>query len=105
MKKLKLEAVEVWDGYVIRIVEQTHRNSEFGNGGSQFISSDGFKLDSWICPEFVRDNLYVRGSNEKKDKTNILVGSDNIERIKKAVSEYNEAFSDAKMKSGVVVIE
>ena len=104
MKHLKLEVKHV-KGWctLLRIVEQTHRANEFGEDKRYFIASNGFglrsagSLDGYPQVTY-SDIFYVRGCNCKKDnKVLIIPSEDYLSKLKVAVREYNEYFSDKRV--------
>ena len=102
MKKLILKYIEnVDDNVSFKIVEQTHRcndfgngDNTFGNGNNTFRGSNGMNIGSVSCPDMSFNNrkLYCRGedigSDYKKIKTTLPLWN----KIKEAVKEYNTYF-------------
>jgi len=95
MKKLILRYLETdIDNVSFKIMEQTHRCNDFGNGDNTFRGSNGMNIGSVSCPAMSFDNgkLYCRGedigSDYKKIKTTLPLWN----KIKEAVKEYNTYF-------------
>lgn len=101
MKSLKYKAIETSPGvFFVQITDQSHRGSDFGDGGSQFIH-DGVYLTS---SSFVQNNLsivgtgefFVRGLVKDKDDRDVFMTLAQIEKFDAAVKAYNLHFgSDA----------
>ena len=99
MKHIKLVVHKIpWgDTYVVKIAEQTNRNSSFGrSGGWRFVASNGLVLESESLPEHIKgsNKCYVRGSDSTKDDKNLFFGKENLDKFVLAVKEYNEEFKD-----------
>ena len=92
-KRIVLEVVpDDGDVFQIQIIEQTHREEEFGNPRSMFESSMGFVIDSCSSPELYMENsiFYVRGSEYDADDNTVVVYSTyDMEYIMHAIREYN----------------
>jgi len=98
MKRLVLEVRNVpgW-GKLLKVKEQTHRESEFGHNGSTFFNCDGFTLHSVCYPDTTPDSLCVRGSANSNDRIIIQVPSDEwLDRCRAAVKTYNKFFAEEK---------
>lgn len=104
MKKLILRYFKPMDDKVsFKIVEQTHRcndfgngDNTFGNGNNTFRGSNGMNIGSVSCPAMSFNNrkLYCRGEDIGSDD-NIVTATITItewNKIKEAVKEYNEYF-------------
>ena len=98
MKILILKYIEnVDDNVSFKIVEQTHRCNDFGNGDNTFRTSRGINLSSVLCPDISLSSprvFYCRGEDIGSDD-NIVTATITItewEEIKVAVREYNEYF-------------
>ena len=99
MKKIRAKYVK-WDNdYLVKIVEQTHRGDEFGEGcNSFFIDLDGQYcwLISASSPEYIpseaRTTWLVRGSNRKKDEAVMVMKEDEYRIFCKLLREYNNYF-------------
>lgn len=104
LKELQVETTILNDyELLINITKQTHLYSEFGNGGSVFITSNGFKIESVSCPcaADTSNRLFVKGSDVYKSSTIFRADTqEDLEKCKfsidKAVKEYNEFFSKEK---------
>lgn len=80
-----------------RIQFQTHRGPEFAMG-NEFVATDGFILKSCTNPALDSQQLYVRGERISADNTILeFLDEDHLERVKKAVREYNKTFSDGNV--------
>ena len=78
----------------VGITFQSHRDDDFTPEGRMFISKSGFSLASIFYPaENSEGGLYVLGSNTSKDYNRVLVKKENMDRLLRAVNEYNERFS------------
>ncbi|MFA5353702.1 MAG: hypothetical protein WC291_05690 [Thermodesulfovibrionales bacterium] len=87
--------IEDWKVYILRIIKQTHRGEEFGEGGSDcFVSSNGFTLYSCDSPEIgdvESSHLFVRGNTPGKDDTVLVTPSSAwMTQLLNAVGEYNK---------------
>lgn len=101
--------------YIIQIVHQQRTGTYFTVSGHNFNASNGFRLSSQSCPALYKkhnvagspihikgkringtwahdeDMLYVRGADCTRDMTRMYTDSIvYIERLKLAVTEYNE---------------
>ena len=95
VKKLVIRYLETVDNEVsFRIVEQSHRNGEFGNGSGYFETSCSVGLDSVSCPaiSYSSKTLYCRGHDTLSNNNIVKVTPIIWEDIKIAVKEYNECF-------------
>ena len=107
MKKLRVIIIRYPQGFKLQITEQTHRNTEFGEGELSycFRARNGIQLRSVEYPALEHDirTLYVRGKETGKD--NIPFASEDstyvplrdiplLYRVLDAVAEYNEHFKD-----------
>lgn len=77
-----------------RIKEQSHRGEYFTPHGSTFKASNGIILASRLYPEFEKikikkQEVLVRGCDASRDDFVIEVPIDLMEKIEKAVKEYN----------------
>ena len=80
----------------IKIVEQTHKGSEFGINGNEF-EHNGFTIVSSDNPELLSDTLYVRGydsGNDLKLVDSSIYSKHIIKKIREAIKAYNEYFSN-----------
>ena len=106
MKKLILRYFKPMDDKVsFKIVEQTHRcndfgngDNTFGNGSNTFRGSNGIDIGSVSYPaiSYNCDKLYCRGNVIGSDD-NIVTATITItewNKIKEAVKEYNEYFGN-----------
>lgn len=104
MKKLEV-GYRFNDGRIyLRIVEQTHRQEQFGSNYNEFETSVGIRLESCSYPELNRVwdangptdnyNLFCRGDDSYEDNNELLVEDPNLVfRINAAVDEYNRHFA------------
>jgi hypothetical protein len=94
LKHLKLELKIDGLEKKVRVLEQTNRCNDFGDG-YEFKASNGFCLRSAAMPEFQNTKLFfVRGHAEQHDNVFCDVPTDKaLEELKVAVREYNEKFS------------
>lgn len=115
MKKLRIKEISINNKVVaIQIIEQTNRESDFGEGTDTFYHN-GFFLTSALYPEAVIDNiesesflaskfrklekngLFVRGNMSIKDESIIPVFSVGwLDKLRNCVAEYNRVFSKYK---------
>jgi len=93
----------------IRIVEQTCRQAEFGNGGVYTSLGAPLVLCSNGMPEFAcgsradcRTALYVRGVDRTKDDRIVAVPSSVIDDIKAIVMAFNKEYDSENANSGIV---
>ena len=96
MKKLILRYLEIIDGIVsFKIVEQSHREYEFGVDTSHFWTSRDINLSSVSCPAISLSSprvFYCRGNDISSDHNIVLTIPEIWEKIKVAVREYNAYF-------------
>lgn len=104
--------------YVVQVIHQHHTGGFFTRTGYNFVASNGFKLSSQSCPALYSTNystrrvlpplsikgnringawshdhdmMCVRGSDRTRHRTRMYTDSIvYIERLKLAVTEYNE---------------
>ena len=75
-----------------RITKQTHRGGAFGKSDYVFDATNGISLRSMLCPDFMGNSVYVRGSKESSDCNTENVSIAHFNEIMEAVKEYNEYF-------------
>jgi len=96
VKKLILRYFKPMDDKVsFKIVEQTHRCNDFGNGDITFRTSRGINLSSVLCPAISLSSprvFYCRGNDISSDHNIVLTIPEIWEKIKVAVREYNAYF-------------
>ena len=103
MKRIAIEKVKCFDGYAFRIVEQTHRGNEFGQGGNNCFHGSKRKLISKNYSEvFYQKDVYVWGTDTLKDRQILIATIEEMRDIELTFKEYNEYFSDS-FKMGVSV--
>ncbi len=93
---IRLKGKWLWDGaHAIQIVEQTHREDEFGyDGTDEFLATNGLRLKSVYNIGVICNMLFCRGNNVGDDEEIAIIDSDLLEQLKVAVAEYN-SFTDA----------
>lgn len=101
MKHIKFKAVPVAPGFKvvsIQILEQTHRNKEFGNcdGGEEYAAKNGYVLGSVNRPakSAISNKAYLRGNNTHRDMDTFELPVAKYAKFKAAVEEYNEFYKD-----------
>jgi hypothetical protein len=77
------------DRYKLEIISQSHIDYNFGNKGSNFLSSTGFELCSASCPQDTSNRLYVRGTNRNLNDRQLNITKIYKDRVIQAVNEYN----------------
>lgn len=84
----------------LQIVEQTHRNCQFGDNGEEFNASNGIRFCSSSFPDAAMrcssgfHGLYVRGDSDGCDDYIVTIPNKRFgEAVKKAVEEYNARFA------------
>jgi hypothetical protein len=95
MKHLKMRAKLRHDHrYVdVTIVEQTHRWKNFGKDDYHYFrASNGIQLGSVTNPawDYRDDELFLCGDCGEDDNKILMMSIEDWERVKVAVSEYNE---------------
>ena len=109
MKKLALEVIRTKWGKMLRVKEQTHKGNEFGKeDNNTYTASNGFLLSSYrylLATE--KDNgLCVRGDEEELDNAIATVPSEEwLKKLRVAVREYNETFSDKPAEEDIEIIK
>ena len=88
------------DTYSFRIVEQSHRGSEFGDGVPYFSASNGIELTSSGHPEIGYQTLYVRGSSWNEDNKTVKADGALFRRIQAAIQEYNDYYAGKEKSIG-----
>lgn len=79
---------------VVRIVEQSHREKDFGRDGREFKAKNGFVLMSYDYPDDgVSNHIYLRGKERAKDDQCVILSSSEYTELVKAVAEYNAFFA------------
>lgn len=81
---------------VFVITNQSHRTYEFAGSQSRFVANNGFEISSSGHPEVSGDTLYVRGSDNSRDKDELIASPREFARIEEAIREYNVSFGSAK---------
>lgn len=110
-QRLEIEVVRNGGEYITFIIsKQTFRNERFGtmtleaigypNIGYFHSKSTGIEIRSYGGPGFENGwagdtTLYVLGSSPEHDATQVTVNTAQFERIKKAITEFNEYFTTA----------
>lgn len=89
---LKLEYLKINDDYTIATI--TYQNDEI-------LKRNHFKdyelgVKSFVNPEFVYPNLYVRGYKTELDNLPITIPNDYVEFVKEKVKNINEKYGIAK---------
>jgi hypothetical protein len=100
MRKLIIEEIKDGEGNVthIKIIEQSHRRSNFSRNGDTFRASNGLELASSGCPEAQSYRLYVRGDNKSKDDIELVVRSQEwLEHVRQAIKEYHDFNNDCNI--------
>ncbi|KKS07452.1 MAG: hypothetical protein UU61_C0016G0021, partial [Parcubacteria group bacterium GW2011_GWB1_41_4] len=105
MKKhlsIKVKTVKGW-GKLLRIIEQTCREGDFGNVNEEekffHFRYDDFILTSGAYPAIGSDQLYVRGAKKEKDNEVLLVPSEEwLIDCCAAVKAYNKQFAGEEEK-------
>ena len=94
MKHIKIEAKKAGIGYDIRVIEQTHKGEDFGNGVDHFEASNRFTLYSISYPMVGSSEncLFLQGMMSSSDNNVLYVTKDYLEKITQAVKEYNETY-------------
>jgi hypothetical protein len=95
MKKIRY-SVRHDDKFVhVRIIEQTHREDNFGERGCEFDCKNGITMSSVSCPcNNLRDGyMFFRGDSECQDRNIIYFNANEFELFKECVEEYNKWFS------------
>jgi hypothetical protein len=105
-KHIKMLAVKLpWSSqgeaqYALTIVEQTHRERNFGPADTpdRFKDSNGFVLVSMSNPMIGHNGnkLYVRGETTSKDGEIMICGYDYLQKLIHAVREYNLKFNGSQ---------
>lgn len=103
MKTLELSFMPHENGYMVKVVKQSHRYLQFGHNDFTFQASNGMRLISLASPigdlARVPKKFWVRGQVQVKDKDGVFVASEEaLIDIKGAVAEYNRVFSDKPQK-------
>jgi hypothetical protein len=97
-KHIKIEAEEIANGYVVTIVEQTHRGSDFGvRGNEDWKAPNGLVLASAGYPAAIVEDeqllyFYVRGSSVPTDFYRVHLSEPHFAKLRAAVEAYNKAF-------------
>lgn len=99
-RKLKLKAIpSVDNGWLLQVIEQTHRKEEFGNDitllyNGSFQAKNNISILSAAHPTYLKSEkaLYVRGYIKEEDDIYFYVPDDHLKDIADAVKEYNETF-------------
>lgn len=100
MKKLVLEVLTTKWGKLLRVKEQTHYGNEFGIKDYKFIASNGFDICSHTELCILKGlRLYVPEDINPYSDSPVFVYDDDLAKIRVAVREYNEYFSDKKPKA------
>jgi hypothetical protein len=108
MKHLRLEVLTTKWGKMLRVVEQTHRNDEFGEMEMNWFLHEDFQLRSDDFLDLRDDGLHVRGHLTAEDHAIIIVPSEAwLARCRAAVKAYNQRFAETAepVDSDVEVIE
>ena len=87
---------EYHDGeYYVSVVKQTCRGLDFFKGCARFKASNGLALCSKTYPDYYysKDEFYVRGSNYDYDNDEVRVNKEVVDRLERAVDEYNASFN------------
>ena len=96
----------------VRVVQQTHRTSKFGHGGSFLSVSGEISLHSSSVPEFPAYYapggetvvVYVRGGDHNGDDRVICVPVEIIASLKQAVLDYNKYFNPEEDIEGLIFL-
>lgn len=97
MKKLVLEVLTTKWGKLVRVKEQTHRGDEFGIKTEIFIASTYFEIMSGDYPDIKNGRFCVRGLDSSLDNEILAIPSEEyLAKLRVAVREYNEFFSDKR---------
>lgn len=103
MKRVEIKVICTSnDNLIIQVVNQTHRNNEFGRkeidwpAGFVFTASSGIRLMSCLSPHYCAESkiLWVHGKNKVMDHRRFVVPKADFELVKEAIAEYNETFKD-----------
>ena len=97
MKRIKIEKVRCFEDWAFKIVEQTHRECEFGKDGQTYFQGSKLRLTSLSYPElsyFYRKDVYVQGADRFKDWQILLVTDEEMQDIELTIKEYNDFFTD-----------
>ncbi len=84
--------------YVVHVIEQTHRSSAFvplsiDLGSDTYRASNGLELRSQHHPALERDGkVYLRGDASRMDFEEFKVPSEVMDRLRAAVTEYNQRY-------------
>lgn len=91
---IEIEVVAEAGSQVFFKVRNTKRNEEFNNGKKHFEASNGIVLYSLAYPSWDGKNkLFLLGKDSRLDEMIVITSTDDFERIKHAVKEYNNKFS------------
>lgn len=99
--------------YTVRVSTQTHLCEDFGNPGSDFVSSTGLSLVSCSNPAAYEEDdiVYVRGDNFDGDEFEFRIyNTEFMQRIIHAIREYNshvwiDELPDAPTITGAFLID
>ena len=91
-RHIELAVIEYSNNTVVfRVIDQTHRCSDFCDDGEHFIAMNGVYLHSETCPEVLSGHsLCLMGSNKNRDDELLTTDGRSFIRFMEAIAEYNE---------------
>lgn len=105
-KRLHVKIDKVcYDTVIMRVTEQSHRGSEFGDEGSNsfFAFNSRRSIASAQNPSCGRTTLFVRGNNKSRDDDTFSVELDECMDLLLCILSYNKHYNKNKLELSDVV--